>query len=233
MNKRHPLLVAGAMLALVMPAFASAATTLYGTRALFNAANPGVPTETFEAANVAAGSATSYSGTLSSATNNSVFATGSVRPGFLLTTTTAAGVLQPTGDIYVGNGFGGNPTKGVSSNLFSDNLNLGFAPSITAFGIDLEGFGGVNGPWVVNLRSGASTIATFNLATGGFFGVTSTIAFDSVYLDKPDTGGVLDNLSFGVAASVPEPASWALMIVGFGMVGASVRRRSHSQALRS
>ena len=29
-----------------------------------------------------------------------------------------------------------------------------------------------------------------------------------------------------VAAVVPEPASWALMIVGFGMIGASMRRRA-------
>ncbi|MFT3976389.1 MAG: PEPxxWA-CTERM sorting domain-containing protein [Sphingomonas bacterium] len=29
-----------------------------------------------------------------------------------------------------------------------------------------------------------------------------------------------------IAAAVPEPATWALMIVGFGMVGAAMRRRS-------
>lgn len=33
----------------------------------------------------------------------------------------------------------------------------------------------------------------------------------------------IDNLS---VTAVPEPASWALMLVGFAMVGASVRRRS-------
>ena len=30
----------------------------------------------------------------------------------------------------------------------------------------------------------------------------------------------------GVAGAVPEPATWGLMIVGFGMVGAAARRRS-------
>jgi len=31
-------------------------------------------------------------------------------------------------------------------------------------------------------------------------------------------------------ASVPEPASWALMIGGFGMVGATMRRRRQTMA---
>jgi hypothetical protein len=41
-----------------------------------------------------------------------------------------------------------------------------------------------------------------------------------------DLGGG-DNTSFidGVSAGVPEPASWALMILGFGAAGAALRRR--------
>lgn len=34
------------------------------------------------------------------------------------------------------------------------------------------------------------------------------------------------NLSFGMAGAVPEPASWALMIGGMGMVGGALRRRT-------
>lgn len=37
----------------------------------------------------------------------------------------------------------------------------------------------------------------------------------------------LEDGSFGIAA-VPEPASWAMMIVGFGMVGAGVRGRRYT-----
>ncbi|MEW5688218.1 MAG: PEPxxWA-CTERM sorting domain-containing protein [Pseudomonadota bacterium] len=49
------------------------------------------------------------------------------------------------------------------------------------------------------------------------------------------TGSVgmqIDNLSFGAAAQggVPEPATWALMIMGFGAAGASLRRRRDAVA---
>jgi hypothetical protein len=41
------------------------------------------------------------------------------------------------------------------------------------------------------------------------------------------TGGVIDGTAFSVAAfaPVPEPSTWAMMLVGFGAVGYSMRRR--------
>lgn len=43
---------------------------------------------------------------------------------------------------------------------------------------------------------------------------------------QPDDGWAwaMDNLSFSTGA-VPEPANWAMMIAGFGLVGATMRRR--------
>lgn len=45
------------------------------------------------------------------------------------------------------------------------------------------------------------------------------------YSDNQTVG--FDNFEFGelVASAVPEPASWALMIAGFGLVGGTIRRR--------
>ena len=41
----------------------------------------------------------------------------------------------------------------------------------------------------------------------------------------------VDNVSIeAVAGAVPEPASWAMMIVGFGIVGALARRRIVNRA---
>jgi hypothetical protein len=38
--------------------------------------------------------------------------------------------------------------------------------------------------------------------------------------------------TFGPESAVPEPASWSLMIAGFGLVGMALRRRAASQANR-
>ena len=38
-------------------------------------------------------------------------------------------------------------------------------------------------------------------------------------------GGYLEDITISSVASVPEPASWALMIGGFGLTGAALRRR--------
>lgn len=54
-------------------------------------------------------------------------------------------------------------------------------------------------------------------------GPTTTLSFAS----KPSAGNfygaVLDSVS--VSAAVPEPATWALMLVGFGAIGFGMRRR--------
>jgi hypothetical protein len=68
-------------------------------------------------------------------------------------------------------------------------------------------------------------------ATFGFSGGT----FDEVRLQNLGVSGAfdplgyealaLDNIEIDAAPGVPEPASWALMIAGFGMVGFAMRRR--------
>jgi hypothetical protein len=37
------------------------------------------------------------------------------------------------------------------------------------------------------------------------------------------------NLSFAAQSAVPEPATWAFMLVGFGAVGYSMRKRPNAQ----
>jgi len=56
-----------------------------------------------------------------------------------------------------------------------------------------------------------------------FFNFRITEGYDRVVLSQNGGGGFeLDNVTIGV---VPEPATWGLMIVGFGLVGFAARRR--------
>ena len=79
--------------------------------------------------------------------------------------------------------------------------------------------------------SGASTLASYainptygsnNKEYFGFSGANIT----SVRLTAATSGDwvFIDNLT-SVGGAVPEPASWAMLIAGFGVVGASMRRR--------
>ncbi len=46
--------------------------------------------------------------------------------------------------------------------------------------------------------------------------------------DQPSVSAVLDNVSVNSVAAVPEPASWAMLIAGFGLVGFLQRRRART-----
>jgi hypothetical protein len=70
---------------------------------------------------------------------------------------------------------------------------------------------------------------SFNLANGqNFFGFLATggDTFSSISFDTNGTGVVdLRQLRVGgIQAAVPEPGTWAMMLLGFGAIGASMRR---------
>ena len=85
--------------------------------------------------------------------------------------------------------------------------------------------------------SASANCGTGTLEWGGLTGVTkyygtpttATVSFEGAsgydYTQPFSQPAAFGNAGAGVAA-VPEPASWALMIAGFGLVGAMARRRS-------
>jgi hypothetical protein len=91
----------------------------------------------------------------------------------------------------------------------------------------------------IALFSGATLLGTVNLIvtdTDAFTkDLVSISGFSSVtrmLVTTTDFGGLIyDDFTFkpgAVGGGVPEPATWALMLVGFGMAGAAMRRRRAS-----
>ncbi len=87
------------------------------------------------------------------------------------------------------------------------------ALTLSVFGINgnlLEtttGVGGNSGPYAITRAS--VDIAFFSIGGNDTFGVESVTIGDPI-----------------AAAVVPEPATWAMMIAGFGLAGAAMRRRT-------
>ena len=74
----------------------------------------------------------------------------------------------------------------------------------------------------------ASSAAPGLYDTPHFFGVISDTSFTSLLITAPDTDG-FNHLNVSEAyvgqAAVPEPSTWAMMLLGFGGLGAMLRSR--------
>lgn len=68
-----------------------------------------------------------------------------------------------------------------------------------------------------------------------FFNFTSDTAFNRVQLIQNGGGGFeFDNLTVGtkVVSAAPEPGTWAMLLLGFGLIGAALRTRPARAAAR-
>lgn len=109
---------------------------------------------------------------------------------------------------------------GLGANRYAE-LVIEFAAPVTAFAAN---FGSGSAGTVYFEVLGENFSQT--VSGDGFFGFRSETAFTRVVL-KPRNGSAfnitMDNLTFSVPAGVPEPASWAMMIAGFGLAGSALR----------
>ena len=180
----------------------SAGIKFFYDRASFEAEISGLPTEDFEAATIGPGQSASFGPLLDSFTDNQYFSRGSVLPGF---------ALLPTFEVFLGgDGFRSNPTKHVSSSVDDPYIFLRFPRGVSAVGMDLRGFDGAPGDWLVLAEGGPlfsqlgssdawskSEPCLLSTVPCGFIGVLSTDRILQLVLRKPASGGVIDNLTFG------------------------------------
>ncbi len=72
--------------------------------------------------------------------------------------------------------------------------------------------------------------STFGVAPNGgtFYGATGLEAFNRVTISQATGFAVIDDVSFNslstVVTAAPEPATWAMMLLGFGAAGFAMRR---------
>jgi hypothetical protein len=193
---------------------AVAADTVYSSRSAFDAAAGALTTITFDGI-AGPGSFVDYGGgplTLSGVTFTSNATLFVLDPGYY-------------GSSYPYGGFLNADYAGL------DTITAAL-PATTALGFDIGGLFGAQtftigtsdgGSFVVNAPD--SIIGTSAL---DFFGVTTSTPITSITVSYTDGAyGALDNFSFG---AVPEPATWGLMILGFGGIGGVLRRAARTPA---
>ena len=217
---RNLVLAAAASAVVLAAAPASAATIVkYTNRAAFQTASGAPIRETFN----------SY-------TSDVDFSNGSIDFGtFRLTHTRTFGGDTAALDTppVAGGGAGNDGTANIQATVASSGTR--YAELIIDFAAPTTSFG-------ANFSSGGSGQVFFEVlgqnfnqtATGdGFIGFTSDTAFTRVII-KPRQGAAfrvtMDNVSFN-APGVPEPASWAMMIAGFGLAGGALRSRPRVKAV--
>jgi len=210
--------IASAALAALVPAAATAVS--FTDRALFDLAVPGIVSNDLNA-----------------------LPTGVITTVFALETISssgnAAGALIDPYNASFGQALGGLDSASVQDNF--ESVIFTFNAPVYAFGFDDLDLTGDDSEYAnvrLDFANGATLVFSisetdFDFDTAAFFGFHSSIAIDRVEIWSSDLAGgpigdranVVDNLAISRTPAIPEPASWAMLIVGFGTVGTALRRR--------
>lgn len=127
---------------------------------------------------------------------------------------------------------GFNTTSGGQNflNLFGGTATFNFLTPIQAFGFFITGLQSDLVPQqTITFTDGSSQVLNTPFATNGggaFFGFTDFgKSISSVSFNATNDIVSVDDVRFLSVSAVPEPATWAMMLLGFGAMGVSMRRR--------
>ncbi len=133
-------------------------------------------------------------------------------------------------------------------NLTASNF-MGYSVNALVDGTDFDGAGiftaannpnlqGPPGSTTTASRNGSGSVVRADFGSNGLEagGQTSATYIFRTNATNYNTGGtfttqdgsVAQRANFAPAAAVPEPATWAMMLLGFGVIGTSMRRRRRS-----
>ena len=154
------------------------------------------------------------------------YVTNAIGPGVTSANVLASGSFTttvPNGDI------------GRYNNMPRTILGTGLNFAAGTYYLVLDGTGSVQSFWA----GGANTATTIGLAPGfsidGYYstGVPASFAPASGYFNPATDYSYVFEMDGVNGAAVPEPASWALLLVGFGAIGAGLRHRKNRVIART
>jgi hypothetical protein len=131
---------------------------------------------------------------------------------------------------------GGQARVEGASGLSLSTVQFGLTNQATFNNLEFNLFGGTATSVTFNITDNEGQLFTFsNLALGngenffGFQGIQNETIRNVAF--TLNGGGISDVRQirldgFAAASAVPEPTTWAMMLIGFGAVGYSMRRRS-------
>lgn len=126
--------------------------------------------------------------------------------------------VSPTSNSLLSQPDNAAPLVGLLDSLANSlTFTAGSADGGTTF---LLSFYGANGA----LTSSQLVTTVVGYSVYSFASVPTFRGF-AISANNDSAGLRFQNISYNSVAAVPEPASWALMIAGFGIAGASMRRR--------
>lgn len=190
-----------------------------------------VDSSSIQGANVLFNSGTQTNTTVFGNTNlgtNTVAFTGSTLGG--------GNVISANGGQARVEGASDTSTQNPNDTLLLSTIQFGLTNQATFNNLEFNLFGGTATSVTFNITDNEGQLFTFaNLALGngenffGFQGIQNETIRNVAF--TLNGGGITDLRQirldgFAATSAVPEPTTWAMMLVGFGAVGYSMRKRS-------